>query len=288
MEGVQHLKLLSHLSGVQEVEKGAFVLGQRRGVPGENRLDGGAGMMDQKAFLRVDARGAAGGRGRGEGGAQPVPADVGGEVLLAGVGEEVGGEGVSVVGAGAAYGDGVGELGEGFAVVEGDEEPAPATGRETGGELGGLEGGVKVVVERGVVEGRERGGEIDGGGAEVRFGETVVVAERDSELVPGGGAADEAAEGLGVEELVGENDAGALDLERVTEPEGAGRGEGVFPRALEDAAGGFGADLYKSMGGRVETVGTQERGAGGGDEPAENRAQAGGGVEVRRALAAHS
>ena len=50
--------------------------------------------------------------------------------------------------------------------------------------------------------------------------------QADAELVPSGGAADEAADGLGVEEFVGENDAGAGEGERFADAAGFDGGEG--------------------------------------------------------------
>ena len=71
----------------------------------------------------------------GEGGGEGIPADVAGEVLAAGAGEQIGDLGVAVIGAAGAGGGAGGELSPGFTVVAGDEKAVPWGGGEFGGEL---------------------------------------------------------------------------------------------------------------------------------------------------------
>ncbi len=99
--------------------------------------------MYHKAFLRDDGRCSEAVSRKSVG--QPIPANVGGEVLLAGAVEQGVGLGVLKVGAGGTGGVGVAEFGESFAVVEGDEETVPGLGGDFSGEGGGGEWGVELV-----------------------------------------------------------------------------------------------------------------------------------------------
>ncbi len=186
------------------------------------------------------------------------------------------------------------EFGEGFTVVEGEKKAVPRLGGEGAGEGGSGEGGVEMVVFGRVGEWGQKRDDVGGGGAEIGLGEggrgRLKVGARgggkgDAEFVPGGGAADEAADGLGVEEFVGENDAGAGEGEEFADAAGFERGKGVGRVGAEHAAVGLGADFDKDVSGGVESGGGEKTGGGGGDELAEEGAEAGGGVEIGGAVA---
>lgn len=162
-QSVEDLELLPHLAGVEEVHEGALGRVGGGGRGGEAGGDMFAGVVHEKTFLRNDLRGGA--AFGGEGGGEPVPTHVGGEILFAGAGEEVVVLGVLVVGAGGAGGRGMAELGEGFSVVEGQEKSVPGLGGEFAGEDGGGKRGVETVVLRRVGDGREKIEDVGGGGA---------------------------------------------------------------------------------------------------------------------------
>ena len=84
---MKDLKFLPHLSGVQQVHDGSFARAGDgcAGFVGKGGGDHISRMVNEETFLRGDKRGA---RGRGEWrerGDEPVPADVDGEVLFAGL-----------------------------------------------------------------------------------------------------------------------------------------------------------------------------------------------------------
>lgn len=256
---------------MEKLEKRELLLAETGGVRGGGLGDVVDGAADEEGFLRLQ-------RGLRESvfaerGFNPIPANVAGEVLFAGLGEEVVGLTVTVVGAGRAGGGVFDELEPGFAVVESDEEAAPGLRGEVAGERGGGEGGVENVSVRG---GRgEFGGRIDE--RELDFGKLVVV-KADAEFAPGVFAEDESAERLGVEELVGEDDAVAGERERLADAERADGGERMGD-AGENAGGRLGADFDEGvMAGGVGAA--EELCAGGGDEFAEDGAAGAGGEEV--------
>ncbi len=256
---------------MEELEEREFLGAEAGGFVGGDAGDEIDGVADEERFLRFE---------RevleivfAESGFDPVPADVTGEVLFAGLGEKVVGLAVAVVDAGGAGGSVFDELGPGFAVVEGDEEALPRLGGDFAGEGGGGERGVEDVSVgggRGKFGGRGGEGELD-------FGEGVF-AEGDAELAPGVIAEDEAAERLGIEELVGKNDAGAGECERFADAERADGGERMGDVG-EDAGGRFGADFDEGVVAR-DGGAAEEGGAGGGDEFAEDGAAGAGGEEV--------
>jgi len=262
---------LAEVGGVEKLEKRELLLAEAGGMRGGGLGDVVDGAADEEGFLGLE-------RGLWESvfaerGFQPVPADVAGEVLFAGLGEKVVGLTMTVVGAGGAGGGVFDEFEPGFAVVESDEEAAPRLRGEVAGERGGGEGGVEDVSVGG---GRGKfGGWL--GEWEFGFGELVVV-KADAEFAPGFFAEDESAERLGVEELVGEDDAVAGERERFADAERADGGERMGD-AGENAGGRFGADFDEAVGaGGVEAA--EQRSAGGGDKFAEDGTAGAGGEKV--------
>ncbi len=97
--------------------------------------------------------------------------------------------------------------------------------------------------------------------------ERLASTQRDPEFAPGAGAEAEAAEGLRVEKLVGEDDRGALDPDRLADPDLARRnGRGGRP-AAQDARSALGPDLDE-----CEPAGSRaEQSRAGGRRPAGRR-----------------
>lgn len=224
--------------------------------------------------------------GGGEGGGEGIPADVAGEVLAAGAGEQIGDLGVAVIGAAGAGGGAGGELSPGFTVVAGDEKAVPWGGGEFGGEGGGGRGPVEGVPGGDV--GGERGKGRRGGKGEWEEGfperGSGIGGQLDVALGPAVGAAAKTAERLGVEEFVGKNDAGTGEGGGLAEGDGAGGGEGVGDVA-QDAAGRLGADFDKGVGGGEGGV-AEEVPGGGGDEFTKDGTGGSGGVEIGAGAAA--
>lgn len=239
-------------------------------------------MSDQEGLLTLDLGG--GEAGGGHDGGETVPGDVAGEVLLAGMGEEVGMEGVVAVGAGGAGGRALEEVRERLAVVEEEGEPLPAAAEDPAEESLGGEGEVKGgALVPGMGKGCDEGaaGFVVGLAMDI-LGEGSVGEHAHAELDPAAAGEAESAEGLGVEELVGDDDGAGRDVERVAQPPDLEGGEAVGD-ALERRGAGFGAELDEDM-----VAGVAEDAPGGlGDELAEDGPEGGGGGEVGGAAPAH-
>ena len=186
-----------------------------------------------------------------------------------------------MVGASGALRGFVGEGGVEFAVVESDEKTMPGLAGDIGGEGGGGERGVELVSLWGGVEGRKKSERIivRAERAEVVFVQRVG-GESNAQLVPGGGAVDEPADRLGVEELVRKHHARASQRDRFADADVFYGAKRVGRAAGKDAARGLGAKLDEGMGGGVKPGGSEQMGAGGGDEFTEDRAETGSGVEI--------
>src|SRR5690606_11201770 len=115
-------------------------------------------------------------------------------------------------------------------------------------------------------------------GGEFDFDERIV-AQGDAEFAPGAAAENEAAKRLGVEELVGKNDAAAGEIERIVDAQGADRCEGRCG-AGENAGGRFGADFDEDVIGGGLVALSKEGNAGGGHQAGEDGATCACGEEV--------
>lgn len=105
------------------------------------------------------------------------------------------------------------------------------------------------------------------------------VVEGEAVLGPGAVAEAELAEGLGVEEFVGEEGDLAGELDGFAEADAAEGAEGVVVVA-EEAGVGFGADFDPVGLAGVESGVAEKAGGGFGDDGGEGVAEGGGGVEV--------
>ncbi len=107
------------------------------------------------------------------------------------------------------------------------------------------------------------------------LGERAGVEDPHPEVDPTPLEESEATERLGVEELVGDEHAGAAEIERVAEAQRAVRGE-ARGDAGEGRGAGLGADLDQGVAGEV----AEDAGGGLGEQLAEDRPEGGGGGEV--------
>jgi hypothetical protein len=85
--GVHHLKSLSEMGRVQQLDEGLFATTQSSRLSFASGGDDRLGVAQKKAFLKFQVR--FGKTTCPERGADPVPADVAGEVLFAGAGQQV-------------------------------------------------------------------------------------------------------------------------------------------------------------------------------------------------------
>lgn len=142
-DGGEGLEFLAHEGWVHEFLElcAEWVEGAAAGVEGVLEEVGGA--VGDEGFLALEGEAAE--AAGGEGGLEVAPADVVGDVLFAGLLENVGCHAVLAVAAGGALGGVFGEGGPGFAVVEGDEGAVPGLagdalgeGEGAGGEIDGV------------------------------------------------------------------------------------------------------------------------------------------------------
>ena len=84
---MQDLEFSPKVRGVEELHETTLSLGQLAGVGPQRGLKIRCGMMHEKGLLRLEA-----GRGKAaalQGGGDPVPADMAGQVLLAGPRQQI-------------------------------------------------------------------------------------------------------------------------------------------------------------------------------------------------------
>src|SRR5258708_29044478 len=117
------LNLLPHVGGVEELDEVACAGGETARLGGGDGGQRPGGVAHEKRLLRVDAGLAK--AGAGESVLEPVPANVAGQVLPAGPGEQVVPHFLPVVSAGRAAGDVLRKLPPVFTVVDGEEQAGP-------------------------------------------------------------------------------------------------------------------------------------------------------------------
>jgi len=117
----QHLELAAHIARMEQLHHGKLARAEATGFGGGQPAQNGRSMVHEKCLLGFDDR-----RVKtvgGQGFTDPVPADVAGQILFAGLGEQ--GVVLSVAGIGAhrAGWSFLGEFPPGFPIVNGDEQP---------------------------------------------------------------------------------------------------------------------------------------------------------------------
>ncbi len=249
---------------------------------GDQPLEGGGGVADEEGFL---ALGAGGGEAGGlQDGFQPIPGDVAGEVLLPDVGQQVTVQPMGTVGARRAAGRAGEQLRQGLAVIEQDGGARPPPAKESGEERLGRERDVerRALVPR-VGQGRDQGPPLGIGGRAVDgLGERPIIEHPHPEVHPTSLMEPQATEGLGIEELVGDEHARAAQVEVGPEPQDTVRGEAMGDRSQGRGAG-LGADLDQGVAGEV----AEDARGGLREQLAEDGAERGGGREVGVGPAAH-
>jgi hypothetical protein len=126
---------------------------------------------------------------------------------------------VVAIGAGGALGRALEEVGERLAVVEEDGEAGPGPAEQSLEERLGGEGDIerRSLVPR-IGQGVDEGTPWDIGGLPIdRLSEATIVEDAHAEVDPTPREESKAPEGLGIEELVGDEDGARWDVERVAE-----------------------------------------------------------------------
>ncbi len=228
-----------------------------------------AGMPHEKSLLGADRRGgeAAAAELRGD----PVPAHVAGEILLARMGQQGVRLPVAEIGAGGPARGGLAQLAPALAIVARRQQARPRLGGD-----GRRQGRRRQRRVEQVALGSGRGQRRVRGRPQFDLRQAGVL-QADAELAPGPGAEAPAPERLGVEQLVGKHDAGAVQDERLAQAHGPRRAEAVRD-SRQDSAGRLGADLNE---GKISRGPAREQIlAGRGDQLAEQRANGSRGKKI--------
>ncbi len=223
----------------QLVQAVAGGVGQAGAAP-DDSLHGAGGVFDQEGLLAFEPdfrESAAFQRLR-----HPIPADVPGQVLFAGILQDVGDRPVPPVAPQGAFRVFGAELGPPLAVIKGEKNPLPGGGDDFFQQSDRSQGQIDDGVFRGAggqagQPRAHRGRDFRQDGLPQR-----ITVQVDPRLRPGAPPKTDAVEGLGVEEFVGKNSRPGGEVEGIAVGQGSPFGEG-WGRRLPEGMARFGPDL---------------------------------------------